>query len=140
MTLPYLVDVGHPKENPGEDDGVEDAHQGDAEHDPEGDEGDLPWPGDDAAEQMKIITEKSRENMIDLTCQAWARETQIEECWLHRTAPAQMSYDWALKWRKRDCSSWSPVVSYTPDTDGDAEDADHHQGDEHQDPLKHWDK
>ena len=41
-TLPYLVDVGHPKENPGEDDGVEDAHQGDAEHDPEGDEGDLP--------------------------------------------------------------------------------------------------
>ena len=42
MTLPYLVDVGHPKENPGEDDGVEDAHQGDAEYDPEGDEGDLP--------------------------------------------------------------------------------------------------
>ena len=28
-------------------------------------------------------------------------------------------------------------MSYTPDTDGDAEDADHHQGDEHQDPLQY---
>ena len=27
------------------------------------------------------------------------------------------------------------VVSDTPDTDGDAEDADHDQGDEHEDPL-----
>ena len=44
------VDVGHPQQDAGEDDGVEDAHQGDAEHDPEGDEGDLPGPGDDAVE------------------------------------------------------------------------------------------
>ena len=36
------VDVGHPQQDAGEDDGVEDAHQRDAEHDPEGDEGDLP--------------------------------------------------------------------------------------------------
>ena len=42
------VDVGHPQQDAGEDDGVEDTHQGDAEHDPERDEGNLPGPGDDA--------------------------------------------------------------------------------------------
>ena len=44
------VDVGHPQQDAGEDDGVEDAHQRDAQHDPEGDEGDLPGPGDDAVQ------------------------------------------------------------------------------------------
>ena len=44
------VDVGHPQQDAGEDDGVEDAHKRDAEHDPEGDEGDLPGPGDDAVQ------------------------------------------------------------------------------------------
>ena len=29
-----------------------------------------------------------------------------------------------------------PVMSDTPHTDGDTEDADHYQGDKHQDPLK----
>ena len=42
------IDIRHPEENPSEDDGVEDTHQGDAEHDPERDEGNLPGPGDDA--------------------------------------------------------------------------------------------
>ena len=44
------VHVRHPQQDAREDDGVEDAHQGDAEDDPEGDEGDLPGPGDDAVE------------------------------------------------------------------------------------------
>ena len=43
------VDIGHAQKDAGEDDGVEDTHQGDAEHYPERDEGDLPGPGDDAA-------------------------------------------------------------------------------------------
>ena len=29
-----------------------------------------------------------------------------------------------------------PVMSDTPHTDGNADDADHHQGDEYQDPLR----
>ena len=41
------VNVRHPQEDPREDDGVEDADQGDAEHDPQGDEGDLPGPRND---------------------------------------------------------------------------------------------
>ena len=54
--LKYLIDVRHPEEDPGEDDGVEDAHQGDAEHDPQGDEGDLPGPGDDAERESGIVS------------------------------------------------------------------------------------
>ena len=41
------VNVRHPQEDPREDDGVEDTDQGDAEHDPQGDEGDLPGPRND---------------------------------------------------------------------------------------------
>ena len=44
------IHVRHPQQDAREDDGVEDAHQGDAEDDPEGDEGDLPGPGDDAVQ------------------------------------------------------------------------------------------
>ena len=40
------IDVRHPEEDPGEDDGVEDSHQGDAEDNPQRDEGNLPGPGD----------------------------------------------------------------------------------------------
>ena len=49
------VDVRHPQQDAGEDDGVEDADQGDAEHDPEGDEGYLPGPGDYAEGQGSVF-------------------------------------------------------------------------------------
>ena len=51
----YLIDVGHSEEDPSEDDGVEDAHQGDEEDDPQGDEGDLPGPGDDAERASGVV-------------------------------------------------------------------------------------
>ena len=58
------IDIGHAQEDAGEDDGVEDTHQGDAEHDPQRDEGDLPGPGDDAATQWM-----SDINIMDVRCQ-----------------------------------------------------------------------
>ena len=54
--LKYLIHVRHSEEDPGEDDGVEDTHQGDAEDDPQGDEGDLPGPGDDAETKLGVIS------------------------------------------------------------------------------------
>ena len=38
------VDLGHPEEDPREDDGVEDPDEGDAQHDPQRHEADLPRP------------------------------------------------------------------------------------------------
>ena len=38
------VNVRHPQEDPREDDGVEDADEGDAQHDPQRHEADLPRP------------------------------------------------------------------------------------------------
>jgi len=64
------VDVGHPQQDAGEDDGVEDAHKRDAEHDPEGDEGDLPGPGDDA---VQLESEEDELEDVD-----GAEELQLE--------------------------------------------------------------
>jgi len=59
-----LIDIRHPEEDPGEDDGVEDTHQRDAEHDPQGDEGDLPGPGDDV---VKFESKKHELENVDST-------------------------------------------------------------------------
>ena len=40
----FGVDLWHPEEDSGEDDGVEDADEGDAQHDPQRHEADLPRP------------------------------------------------------------------------------------------------
>ena len=54
--MKYLINVWHSEEDASEDDGVEDTHQGDAEDDPQGDEGDLPGPGDDAERESGVVS------------------------------------------------------------------------------------
>ena len=115
--MKYLIHIRHPKEDPSEDDGVEDAHQGDAEHDPQGDEGDLPGPGDDA--------ERESDQDYDRCVGDLLVEFESEK---HKLEYVDSTEQLELK---------CPVMSDTPHTDGDTEDTNHHQGDEHQDPLKH---
>ena len=113
------IDIRHPEEDPSEDDGVEDTHQGDAEHYPEWDEGDLPGPGDNAATKGSAIN-----NHLGLT--SWISLVQFE----------------SQKYELKDIDSTEqlqlkrPVMSDTPHTDGNTDDADDHQWYENQDPLK----
>ena len=111
------IDIRHPEEDSSEDDGVEDSHQWDTEDYPEGDEGDLPGPGDYAE----------------------TKESGIEHPpWSHRLLVQFESQKYELK----DIDSTEqlqlkrPVMSDTPHTDGNTDDADDHQWYEHQDPLK----
>ena len=118
--MKYLIYVWHSEEDPGEDDGVEDADQGDAEHDPQGDEGDLPRPGDDAESQGLVLDKNGA--LDHLLVEFESEKYKLED--VDSTEQLQL-----------EC----PVMPDTPHTDGDTQDADHNQGDEHQDPLKcHW--
>ena len=113
-----LIDIRHPEEDPGEDDGVEDADQGDAEDNPQGDEGDLPGPGDDAA----LISDA-----IHIQWLNWILLVEFESK-KHKLEDVDCAEELQLE---------CPVMPHTPHTDGDTQDADNDQGDEHQDPLKH---
>ena len=52
------IDIRHPEKNTSKDDGVEDSNKGDAQHNPEGDKGDLPGPENNSIKYYTRINMK----------------------------------------------------------------------------------